>query len=93
VLAQVLPDSRVVHHVRVFPSDLKKHRATLPDSRPPPPAVPPPCVAVPAAPAWPPATAVLEIEMERPDRGRLRLRCPASTAPVAAVGQAFVEGV
>lgn len=93
VLAQVLPYSRVAQHVRVSPSDLKKHMATLPDSRPPTPAVPPPFVEVPAAPAWPPATAVMEIEMERPDGVRLRLRCPESTAPVAAVVQAFLEGV
>ena len=92
-LAQVVPYSRVAHHVRVSPSDLKKHMTALLDSPPPAPAIPPPFVEVPAAPAWPPATAALEIEMERPDGVRLRLRCPASTAPVAAVVQAFVEGV
>ena len=31
--------------------------------------------------------------MERPDGVRLRLRCPESTSPVAAVVQAFLEGV
>ena len=41
-LAQVLPYSRVAQHVRVSPSDLKKHMATLPDSRPPAPPCPHP---------------------------------------------------
>jgi hypothetical protein len=79
--------------VRVSPSALKKHMAALPDSPPPAPAMPPPFVEVPAAPAWPPATAAMEIEMERPDGVRLRLKCPESTAPVAVVVQAFLEGV
>ena len=92
-LAQGLPYSRVAQHVRVSPSDLKKHIAALPASPPPAPAMPPPFVEVPAAPAWLPATAALEIEMERPDGVRLRLRCPESTTPVAEVVQAFLEGV
>jgi hypothetical protein len=92
VLAQVVPYSRVAQHVRVSPSDLKKHMAARPDSPPPAPAIPPPFVEVPAVPAWPPATAALESELERPDGVRLRLRCPKATAPVAAVIQAFVEG-
>lgn len=93
VLAQVLPYSRVAQHVRVSPSDLKKHMAARPDSPPPAPVMPPPFVEVPAVPAWPPATAAMEIEMECPDGVRLRLRCPESTAPVAAVIQAFLERV
>jgi hypothetical protein len=92
-LAQVLPYSRVAQHVRVSPSDLQKPIAALPDSPPPASAMPPSFVEIPAAPVWPPTTAAMEIEMERPDGVRLRLRCPESIAPVAAVVQAFLEGV
>jgi hypothetical protein len=92
-LAQVVPYSRVAQHVRVSPSDLKKHIAALPDSPPLAPALPPPFVEVPPVPTGPPATAAMEIEMERPDGVRLRLRCPESTAPVVAVVQAFLERV
>jgi hypothetical protein len=92
-LAQVLPYSRVAQHVRVSPRDLQKHSAALPDSPPPASTMPPAWVAVPAAPVWPPTTAAMASEMERPDGVRLRLRGPESTAPVAAVGQAFLAGV
>jgi hypothetical protein len=87
-LARVLPYCRVAQHVRVSPSDLNKHMATPRDSR----AVPTSqFVAVPPTPAWPPATQSLEMELERPDGTRLRLRCPESTSPVAALVRTFVE--
>ena len=38
------------------------------------------------------ATATVEIDLERPDGARLHLRCPESTAPVAALVRAFLEG-
>ena len=91
-LARVLPYSRVAQHVRVSPSDLKKSMALLPDARSAASATPPSFVEVPPAPAWPPATPALEIELERPDGARLRLRCPESTAPVAGLVRAFLEG-
>jgi len=87
-LARVLPYSRVAQHVRVSPSDLKKHMATPRDSRSAP---SPRFVEVPPTPAWPPATQALEVELERPDGARLRLRCPASTSPVTALVRAFLE--
>jgi hypothetical protein len=92
VLARVRPYSRVAQHVRVSPSDLKKHMAALPDAPSAASPAPPPFVEVPPAPVWPPAAQILEIELERPDGMRLRLRCPESIAPVAAVMRAFVEG-
>ena len=88
-LARVLPYSRVAQHVRVSPSDLKKHMATPNDSKP---AIPPRFVEVPPTPAWSSATQAMEIELERPDGARLRLRCPPSPSPVAAWVRAFVEG-
>jgi hypothetical protein len=88
-LARVLPYSRVAQHVRVSPSDLKKHMATPYDSKP---ATSPRFVAVPPTPAWSSATQAMEIELERPDGARLRLRCPESTSSVAALVQAFLEG-
>jgi hypothetical protein len=93
-LARVLPYSRVAQHVRVSPSDLKKHMAAQHTSRSAASRIPTPprFIEVPPAPAWPPATPVMEIELERPDGARLRLRCPESTSPVAALVRAFVEG-
>jgi hypothetical protein len=91
-LARVLPYSRVAQHVRVSPSDLKKHMAPPHASRSTASPTPPPFVEVPPAPAWPPATLAMEIELERPDGVRLRLRCPASTSPEAVLVRAFLEG-
>jgi hypothetical protein len=91
VLAQVLPYSRVAQHVRVSPSDLKKRMATPHDARSAASSTPPPFVEVPPAPAWPLATPAMDIELERPDGVRLRLRCPEATAPVAALVRAFLE--
>ena len=51
-LARVLPRSRVAQHLRVSPSDLKKHMATRHDSTPAAPRTSPPFVEVPPAPAW-----------------------------------------
>ena len=89
-LARVLPYSRVAQHVRVSPSDLKKHMATPYSSKP---ATFPRFVEVPPTPAWSSAPQAMEIELDRPDGARLRLRCPESTASVAALVQAFLEGV
>jgi len=91
-LARVLPYSRVAQHVRVSPSDLKKHMATQPDSRSAASSTPPPFVEVPPAPAWFPATQAMEIELERPDGARLHLRCPESTSSVAVLVRTFLEG-
>ena len=90
-LARVLPYSRVAQHVRVSASDLKKHMAVPHDSRSTASSTPPPFVEVPPAPAWPPATAAMEIELVRPDGTRLRLRCPESTSPVEVLVRAFLE--
>ena len=87
-LAQVLPYSRVAQHVRVSPSDRKKHMATPRDSKP---ATSPRFVEVPPTPAWSSATQVVEMEIERPEGARLRLRCPALTLSVAALMRAFLE--
>ena len=87
--ARVLPYSRVAQHVRVSPSDLKKHMATPHDSKP---ATSPRCVEVPPTPAGSSTTQAMDIERERPDGARLRLRCSASASSVAALVQAFLEG-
>jgi hypothetical protein len=91
-LARLLPYSRVAQHVRVSPSDLKKHMATSRDSKPAASSTPPPFVEVPTAPAWSSATQVIEMELERPDGARLRLRGPESTSVVAALLRTFLEG-
>jgi hypothetical protein len=45
------------------------------------------------SPAWSSAMQLMEMELERPDGARLRLRCPESTTSVAALMRAFLEGV
>jgi hypothetical protein len=91
-LARVLPRSQVAQHLRISPSDLNKHMATRPEATPATPRTPPPFVEVSSIPAGSPATATLEIELDRPDGAHLRLRCPESTAPVVALVRAFLEG-
>lgn len=88
-LARVLPYSRVAQHVRVSPSALKKHMATPRTSKP---AASPRFVEVPPLPAGSSATQVMEMELERPDGARLRVRCPESTSSVTALVRAFLEG-
>jgi hypothetical protein len=88
-LARVLPRSRVAQHLRLSPSDLNKHIATQNGSMPHPPATPARFVEVPPPPTLPSATVTMEIELERSDGVRLRLRGPESTLPVAALVRAF----
>jgi hypothetical protein len=88
-LARVLPYSRVAQHVRVSPSDLKKHMTTPRDSQS---ATSPRFVEVPPLLAGSPATQVIEMELERPDGARLRLRYSEATSSVATLVQAFLEG-
>jgi hypothetical protein len=91
-LARVLPRSRVAQHLRISPSDLNKHMAARPEATPVTPPTLPPFVEVPSVPAGSPAPAAIEINLERPDGARLHLRCPESTAPVAALVRAFLGG-
>lgn len=91
-LARVLPRSRVAQHLRLSPSDLNKHIATRPEATPASPRTSTPFIEVPRVPACSPPTATVEIDLERPDGARLHLRCPESTAPVAALVRAFLEG-
>ena len=92
-LSRVLPYSRVAQHVRVSPSDLKKHMAAQHESRSTASPTPPRFVEVPPTPAWPPVAQAMEIELERPDGACLRVRCPESTSPVVALVRAFLEGL
>jgi hypothetical protein len=90
--ARVLPYSRVAQHVRVSPSDRKKHLTTPRHSRSAP---SPRFVEVPPTPTGPPATPAplsIDIELERRDGARLRLKGPESTSAVAALLRTFLEG-
>lgn len=91
-LSRVLPYSRVAQYVRVSPSDLKKHMAAQHESRSATSLTPPQFVEVPPTPVRSPVAQAIEIELERSDGARLRLRCPESPSPVAAVVRAFLEG-
>ena len=48
-------------------------------------------VEVPAAPAWPLPTAVIELELHRPDGARLRIAAQEPHLPLLAVVRAFLE--
>ena len=91
-LARVLPYTRVAKHLHLSARDLKEHMAKGQGATSAPPNSPPPFVEIPPVSAWPPAAVAMEIELERPDGARLRLRCPASPSPVAVWVRPFLEG-
>ena len=86
-----LPYSRVAQHLRLSPSDLKKHIMAQQGhtSRLPVPALS--FVEVPPAPEHPVVKSGTEIELQRPDGARLHLRFDESTLPLAALVRAFLE--
>lgn len=90
-LATELPYSRVANHLRLSPSDLKKHLTaqSQPASRVP--APPLSFVEVPPAPEHETASSQTEIELQRADGARLRLRSAESALPLAALVRAFLE--
>ncbi len=83
--------SQVAKHLRLAPSDLKKHITTQLQSmsRVPAPALS--CVEVPPAPAPCTASSETEIDLERADGARLRLRSANSTLSLPALVRAFLE--
>jgi hypothetical protein len=90
-LARVLPHTRVAQHLRLSSNDLKKRLAAQSEATPAPPSTPLGVVEVPPAPARSPLPSATEIELERPDGARLRLVCPETPLPLAAVVRAFLE--
>lgn len=90
-LATELPYSRVANHLRLSPSDLKKHMTARQQavSRVSTPALS--FVEVPPAPEHPMVGPDTEIELQRADGARLRLRSGESTLPLAALVRAFLE--
>ena len=90
-LAAVISYSRVAKHLRLSPSDLKKQLMTQPDltCRTPAPALS--FLAVPPVSEHPVAGPDTEIELERADGARLRLRSGVSTLSLAALVRAFLE--
>ena len=87
-LARVLPHTRVAQHLRLSSNDLKKHMAAQAE---PTPSTPAGFVEVPPAPPRSQPPLATEIELERPDGARLRLVCPETPLPLAAVVRAFLE--
>jgi hypothetical protein len=91
-LTQELSYSHVAKQLRLSPSALKQQIRVQQALACQTPASPVPFVEVPQTPApslTPPET---EIEMQRADGARLRLRTGNVTLPLAAVVQAFLEG-
>ena len=90
-LAMVLPYSRVAKHLRLSPSDLKKQAMAQQHLTS---QVPTPLlsfVEVPPAPEQPMSKPGTEIELQRADGARLRLRSGDSTLPLATLVRAFLE--
>jgi hypothetical protein len=90
-LATALPPARVAKQLRLRLIDLKKQMAA-PHTAPT--TVPPMAlgfVEVPSAPAWPPPTGALEIELSRADGTRLCIRSAEATVPLAPLVRAFLE--
>jgi hypothetical protein len=91
-LTATLSASRVAKHLRLRLSDLKqqsaKRQGTTTAQMPPAPGF----VEVPSAPTRSQSPAATEIALERPDGARLRLVCPETPLPLAAVVRAFLEG-
>ena len=90
-LTATLSASRVAKHLRLRGNDLKqqiakrqgKTAAQMPTA--------PGFVEVPPAPTRSQPPAATEIALERPDGARLRLVCPETPLPLAAVVRAFLE--
>ena len=89
-LATVIPYSRVAKQLRLSPSDLKKQIVTQDLScRAPAPTLS--FVEVPPVSEPPVAVPETEIELERADGARLRLRSGNTTLALAALVRAFLE--
>jgi hypothetical protein len=88
-LAIERPYSRVAQHLRLSPSDLKKHMKAQPQSLSRVPALR--FVEVPPSPEQPQVRPDTEIELQRADGARLHLRCGDATLPLAALVRAFLE--
>jgi hypothetical protein len=90
VLATAIPYSRVAKQLRLAPSALKKQMATK-DLTCQAPAPPLRFIEVPAASQQPASDPETEIELERADGARLRLRSGNATLSLAALVRAFLE--
>jgi hypothetical protein len=90
-LAAMIPYSRVAKHLRLSPSDLKKQTVTQPDltRRTPAPALS--FIEVPPVSEHPMEGPETEVELERADGARLRLRSGNTTLSLAALVRAFLE--
>jgi hypothetical protein len=89
-LATARPYSRVAKQLRLSPSDLKKHMVTRhPTCRTPTSTLS--FIEVPPVSQQPASDPEIEIELERADGARLRLRSGNSTLSLAALVRAFLE--
>ena len=88
-LANSLPYSRVAQHLRLSPSDLKKHMGTQPLSPSRVPALR--FVELSPGPEHPMVRPDTVIELQRADGARLHLRCGDASLPLAALVRAFLE--
>jgi hypothetical protein len=88
-LARVLPHSRVAQHVRLAPNDLKKQMAMQVEPHAAPGHTTPGFVEVPSATSRAQVGPTIEIDVQRPDGARLRLRAPDTA--LAAIVRSFLE--
>jgi hypothetical protein len=90
-LTTVIPYSRVAKHLRLSPSDLKKQVMNQRDLTCQAPTPTLGFIEVPAVSQHPVAGPETEIELERTDEARLRLRSGHATLALAALVRAFLE--
>ena len=88
-LARILPHSRVAHHLRLAPNDLKKQMAMQVDPHATTGRTTPRFVEVPPATVSAQVGPTTEIEVQRQDGAQLRLHAPESY--LAAIIKSFLE--
>jgi hypothetical protein len=88
-LTTVLPYTRVAKHLRLAPTDLKKHMAAEPEQGAAVPPTPPGFVEVPPMAASLQLSSPTEVELLRPDGARLRLHAPETS--LCAIVRSFLE--
>lgn len=93
-LSQVLPNGQVAKALKLNATDLKNRRLAQQASVPAPaPESDPQFIDVtPAGAGWSAGPSATQVELERPDGLRMRIRCGAGSAELGELVRVFVEG-
>jgi hypothetical protein len=93
-LSQVLPNGQVAKALRLSATDLKNRRLAQQASVPPqaPESDPQFIDVTPATAGWSAGPSATQVELERPDGLRMRIRCGAGSEELGELVRVFVEG-